>query len=147
MIAPPPVTYTREQVAYIVYHLAHCMAPEILAANFRQRYKGVNCETHDIGKYSPSRLKGEWREYFDQERALWLEAPLTDRRVRKAFSASMAQSLASNNQHEKALKYLDLLAKEDADYFASKSAKPDDGKPSGPMSFTFNLDKANAKPD
>lgn len=141
-------SYTTEQRAFIVSGLANCDSPELIVAKFKTKFKGVPCDIADIGACAPHRLTGKWREYFDDERGVFLEAPAGKKEVRMAILSRLAIAAAGNNQPAEALKALELLAKEDAGFFAPKAtAKVEDGKNDGPMSFTFNLDKANGKPD
>lgn len=148
MIPPPPPSYTSEQVAFIIYCFANCESPESTVARFRQEFKKVPCELRDVARYAPHRLKGEWRERFDKEREIFLEAPAAKKEIRMAILSKMMIDAASNNKPAEALKAAELLAKEDAGFFAPKVTKADsDIKDDGPKSFTFALDKANAEPD
>jgi hypothetical protein len=142
--------HTTEQRAFIVWSLANCVEPETIVFQFAKRWKGVPCTTSDVAACAPQRLTGEWKKYFDQERAIWQDAPLSDKKNRVALLNRLVIKLesvggADNIPH--LIKAMELLAKEDAGFFVPKPVKgADDGKSDGPGGFSFALDKANADP-
>ena len=143
--------YTTEQRAFIVWSLANCVEPETIVIQFSKRWKDVPCAISDVSACAPHRLTGDWRKYFDTERAIWQDAPLSDKKNRVALLNGQAIRLASiggadNMQH--LIKIMELLAKEDAGFFVPKPVKgADDDKKDGPGGFSFALDRANAEPD
>lgn len=143
--------HTTEQRAFIVWSLANCVEPETIVFQFGKRWKGVSCTITDVAACAPQRLTGDWRKYFDQERAIWQDAPLSDKKNRVALLNRLAIRLESVGGAENMLhliKAMELLAKEDAGFFVPKPVKgADDGKNDGPGGFSFALDRANAEPD
>lgn len=118
------IELTQEQRAFIIWSLAHCKDPDSIVYDFNKRWNPKPpCATADVGACGPRRLTGEWLDYFNQEREAFLDAPTTDKRVRMALLNRVITDLESRRADPKSLlAAIELMAKEQADFFKPKAA-------------------------
>lgn len=108
------------------------------AHKFETKFKGIKCTLDDVASCDPRRLTGEWRIYFEQERAAFYEAP-NDKAFRMAILRRMVVENESRNVPDIALKAAELLAKEEAGFFTPKAAVGAKGA-AGTVTFKFDGD-------
>jgi hypothetical protein len=137
------IELTQEQRAFIIWSIAHCKEPEHIVYSFNERWKAKPpCTIGDVGACDPKRLTGDWLAYFNEERETFLAAPTTDKRIRMALLNRVIMDLESRGMYRTDpkgfLQAVELMAKEDAGFFAPKALPG--AKASGRIEFSFETD-------
>jgi hypothetical protein len=134
-------THTTEQRAFIVWCLANVMSPHQTIWDFEKKFKGVKCTTDDVHACDPHRLEGDWKRYFDQERAAFYGAPND-----KAFRMAVLSRIVTEAESRKVdpattIKALELMAKEEAGFFVPKTKAASEEKDGVPIdsSITWKI--------
>lgn len=148
-----PVEFTWEQKVYIVRAFAIPRTVNSILDTMEMIYK-VRCKADDLLQFDPQyrtlppdlhRVFVEAKKAFEEDPAKVV--PLISPLRQQVVLATTIEDELRRNAIPSAAKLLEQLAKLQGGFFSGKTTKGDDGKNEGPMSFTFNLDKANAKPD
>lgn len=149
-----PVELTWEQKVYVVRAFATLNSVSGIMNTLLLIY-GVRCSPDDIYKLDPNyrTLPPDLHQIFVQTRKQFEEnpassVPLLDPLKQQIALANSAQDELTRGAPDKAARYLEQLAKLQGGFFSGKASKNgENDPPPGPTSFTFNLDKANGKPD
>ncbi len=119
--------HTTDQRAFIIQRLVRKQSPETIAKEFAAKFKPVPCTVDDVLACDRPKLDAAWQAYFDEQRALYLDAPAAAQEFRLAMLSETALLAKDRNALNEMFRALEMIAKEQGVGAYGKTGAPAKG--------------------